>query len=401
MNPEVETVIADLKTQPRIAIVQHGDYPAAYATYVSDRPEPYAGMKKTVEAIEELIAGREFLLISLDAAFHRSAHHSGTLLCVPPHQLPRFIPRRIPAALQRRRILAEIRRFAPTHLLIRTNGQLAVDLLEYGASRGVQCQVIFANVFDPQTRDHAESRRLIGLLNQPFVHRVANHLQPAVDSMIECGVRPQKAIAYDFDLPPRTIDQQPKHLRRDAKCHLVFAGNLLYTKGCEDVVFAAAELRRRGLPVQLSIYGDGPHKDRLQQIAATQPVGLVTFHGRQPNNSIVQAMRESTFVCVTSHRQFPEGMPLTLTEALTTRSPVIASTHPVFVRAFQDGEGLQFVPEKQPVAIADAVERLWNDPAEYCRLSESTSKALERVKCGTLMSSLLKEWSQSFHDVCS
>ena len=396
MNPEAESLRADLKTQPRIAIVQHGDYPAAYETYVSDRPEPYAGMKKTVEAIEGLIADREFLLISLDAAFQRSAHHSGTLLSLPPHKLPRFIPRRIAAAWQRRQVLAEIRRFAPTHLLIRTSGQLATELLEYAATRDVQCQVIFANVFDPQTTDHAPTRRLIHLLNQSFVQRVANHLQPAVDSMIECGLKRHKAIAYDVDLPPRKIDRERKRLKLEAKCELVFAGNLLYTKGCEDVVFAAAELQRRGIPVHLSIYGDGPHKDRLQQITATLPAGLITIHGRQPNTSILQAMRESTFVCVTTHRQFPEGMPLTLTEALTTRSPVIASTHPVFVRAFQDGEGLRFVSEKQPAAIADAVEQLWNDPAEYCRLSESTSQALERVKCDTPMSSLLKEWSENF-----
>jgi glycosyltransferase involved in cell wall biosynthesis len=401
VNPEAETVTADFKTQPRIAIVQHGDYPAAYETYVSDRPEPYAGMKKTVEAIEGLIANREFLLISLDAPFQRSEHHSGTLMSLPPHKLPRFIPRRIPAAWQRRRVLAEIRRFSPTHLLIRTNGQLAIDLLEYAASRDIECQVIFANVFDPQTRDHAATRRLISLLNQSFVQSVANHLQPAVDSMIECGLKSHKAIAYDVDLPPRRIDRAPKRLKPDAKCNLVFAGNLLYTKGCEDVVFAAAELQRRGIPVHLSIYGDGPHKDRLQQIAAKLPAGLITIHGRQPNTLIVQAMRESTLVCVTTHRQFPEGMPLTLTEALATRSPVIASTHPVFLRAFQDGEGLRFVPEKQSVAIADAVEQLWNDPAEYCRLSESTSQALERVKCNTPMSSLLKEWSETFEGVCS
>lgn len=399
VSPEEKFVPADVKTQPRIAIVQHGDYPAAYKTYVNDRPEPYAGMKKTVEAIEGLITDRDFLLISLDSPFQRSAHHSGTLLCLPTRKLPRVIPRRIAAAWQRRSILSEIRRFAPTHMLIRTNGQLAIDLLEYAATKDVQCQVIFANVFDPETRDKAATRRLINLLNQPFVQCVANHLQPAVDSMIECGLKTHKAIAYDVDLPPRRINPEPKRLNFDAKCNLVFAGNLLYTKGCEDVVLAAAELQRRGIPAHLSIYGDGPHKGRLEQIAATLPAGLITFHGRQPNTSIVQAMRESTFVCVTTHRQFPEGMPLTLTEALTTRSPVIASTHPVFLRAFQDGEGLRFVPEKQPNAIADAVEKLWNDPAEYRRLSESTPQALERVKCDTLMSCLLKEWSESLHRV--
>ena len=384
-----------------MAIVQHGDYPSAYQTYVADQPESYAGMKKTVEALENLVAGTNFLLISLDGGFYRAAHHSGTLMGLPPHQLPRFIPRRIAAAWQRRRILAEIRRFAPTHLLIRTSGPLAIDLLKYAESHNVQCQAIFANVFDPQRKDHASTGRLIGLLNQPFVQRVANHLQPAVNSMIECGLSPQKAIAYDVDLPAKTIHFEPRNLRSGEPCHLVFAGNLLFSKGCEDVVLATAELRRRGIPASLGIYGDGRHLDRLTQIAATLPTGMITLHGRQPNSLIVQAMRNCTFVCVPSHREFPEGMPLTLKEALAARSPVIASNHPVFVRAFQDGEGLRFVPEKQPQRIADAVEQLWNNPAEYRRLSESTTQALDRIECQTVLSSLLKEWAESFKGVCS
>jgi glycosyltransferase involved in cell wall biosynthesis len=384
-----------------MAIVQHGDYPSAYQTYVTDQPEPYAGMKKTVEALEHLIAATEFLLISLDGGFYRTAHHSGTLMGLPPHQLPRFIPRRIAAAWQRRAILAEIRRFAPTHLLIRTNGHLAIDLLEYAASHEVQCQVIFANIFDPDSRDHASTRRLIDLLNQPFVQRVANHLQPAVDTMIECGLISQKAVAYDVDLPPKTTHFEPKSLKSGEPCHLVFAGNLLFSKGCEDVVLATAELRRRGIPASLSVFGDGRHLGRLREMAAALPAGMITLHGRQPNSLIVQAMRDSAIVCVTSHRAFPEGMPLTLKEALTTRSPVIASNHPVFVRAFQDGEGLKFVPERQPHKIADAVEQIWNDPAEYRRLSESTTQALDRIECRTVMSQLLKEWSESFNVVHS
>jgi glycosyltransferase involved in cell wall biosynthesis len=384
-----------------MAIVQHGDYPSAYQKYLTDQPEPYAGMKKTVEALENLIAGTKFLLISLDGGFHRAAHHSGTLMGLPPHQLPRFVPRRVAAAWQRRAILAEIRRFAPTHLLIRTSGQLAIDLLEYAASHDVQCQVIFANVFDLQSRDQGATRRLIDLLNQPFVQRVANHLQPAVDTMIECGLILQKAVAYDFDLPPGTTHFEPKDLKSGEPCHLVFAGNLLFSKGCEDVVLATAELRRRGIPASLSIYGDGRHLDRLREMAAALPAGMITLHGRQPNSLIVQAMRDSAIVCVPSHREFPEGMPLTLKEALATRSPVIASNHPVFIRAFQDGEGLRFVPEKQPQRIADAVEQLWINPAEYRSLSESTTQALDRIECQTVLSSLLKEWAKSFKGVCS
>ena len=387
---------ATANIRPRLAIVQHGDYPSAYQTFIADDPESYAGMKKTVGALEDLMAGTEFLLISLDGGFYCSAHQSGTLIGLPPHQLPRFIPRRFAAAWQRRRVLAEIRRFKPTHLLIRTCGQLANELLEYGSSENIQCQVIFANVFDPQRRNDTSTRQLIGLLNQPFVQRVANHLQPAVDSMLECGLSPQKAVAYDVDLPEQTMMPEAKSFKRGEQCRLVFAGSLLFSKGCEDVLLATVELRRRGVPACLSIYGDGHHRRRLTQIATPLPAGMITFHGRQPNELIVRAMRDSTFVCVTSHREFPEGMPLTLKEALGTRSPVIASNHPVFVRAFQAGEGLRFVEEKQPQRIADAVEQLWSDPAEYRRLSETTTQALDRVSCRTKLSSLLKDWAQTF-----
>ena len=387
--------------KPRIAIIQHGDYASAFRIFREDLPESYAGMKKSVDAIEAMIADQEFLLISLDGEAYRSTHHQGILLGLPQRQLPRFVPRRLAAAWQRSQVMTEIRRFAPTHILIRTSGQLAIDLLSYSASHGARCMVIFANVFEPDGKNRASTRRMIELLNQPFVERVANHLQPAVDSMIDCGLRSDKSVAYDVDLPPRITTVEPKDLKTAKTCELVFAGNLVDSKGGADVVRATAELHRRGVPVRLSVFGDGPDRRNLERIAAQLPQEVASFHGRQPNSVVGQAMRASTFVCVASHREFPEGMPMTLTEALASRSPVIASNHPVFVRAFEDGEGLRFVAEKQPQRIADAVEQLWNDPAEYRRLSESTTKALDRVKCQTVMSSLLKEWSESFKRVCS
>ena len=385
----------------RIAIIQHGDYMSACRICREDLPEPYAGMKKSVEAIEGMVATQEFLLISLDGESYRSTHHQGSLIGLPQHRLPRFVPRRLAAAWQRSQVMAEIRRFAPTHVLIRTSGQLAIDLLSYSANHDARCMVIFANVFEPDGRNRASTRRMIELLNQPFVERVANHLQPAVDSMIDCGLRSDKAVAYDFDLPDRILTAEPKDLNTAKNCDLVFAANLVDSKGGADVVLAAAELHRRGVPVRLSVFGDGSDRENLERITARLPEDIVTFHGRQPNSVVGMAMRASTFVCVASHREFPEGMPMTLTEALASRTPVIASNHPVFVRAFQDGEGLRFIPEKQPQRIADAVEQLWNNPAEYRRLSESTNQALERVKCRTAMSSLLKEWAQSFEEVHS
>ena len=380
----------------RIAIVQHGDYAAAYETYSTDRPEPYAGMKTSVAALEMLVADRQFLLVSLDAPSYRTAHRNGTLLGAPLRKMPAFMPRRIADAIRRAQIRRELNRFEPTHLLIRTSGQLATDLLSYGAKHSVSALVVFANVFDPDNRSKWPTANVIRLLNQAFVYRVGNHLQPAVDSMIECGLSPLKAAAYDFDVTRGIQQYEPKQLSVGEICRLVFAGNLITVKGCEDVILAAAELSTRGIPTELTVFGDGPDREKLQNLAESLPEGLVTLMGRQPNEDVVHAMRMATFVCVPSHRRFPEGMPLALTEALSTRAPVIASAHPVFVRAFRDGEGVRFVPEKQPLQIARVIEQVWNSPKEYAQLSRSTTLALDRIRCKIVFADLLREWEASF-----
>ena len=236
------------------------------------------------------------------------------------------------------------------------------------------------------------TQTLVQLLNQPFVHRVGNHRQPATDSMIEYGLSAEKATAYDFDVATSGHSSLPKSLRYEDGCTLVFAGSLIKSKGCEDVILAVAELLRRGQKTRLTIFGDGPERQKLEQLSLKFPAGTVTVRGRRPNEEVLEAMRTSTFVCVTTHSEFPEGMPLALTESLSSGTPVIASMHPVFVRAFRNGEGLQFVPEKQPNLIADAIWQLWNDRTRYDQLSRLTLSALERVRCTTLFADLLQEW---------
>ena len=45
---------------------------------------------------------------------------------------------------------------------------------------------------------------------------------------------------------------------------------------------------------------------------------------------------DATFVCVPTRPEFPEGFPLTFTEALTAHTPVVASDHPVFTRVLAE-----------------------------------------------------------------
>jgi glycosyltransferase involved in cell wall biosynthesis len=62
----------------------------------------------------------------------------------------------------------------------------------------------------------------------------------------------------------------------DGVLRLVHAGRLSREKSPHLAVATAVALHRRGVPLRLDVYGDGPHRDELEEIAADAPV---VFHG--------------------------------------------------------------------------------------------------------------------------
>ena len=95
---------------------------------------------------------------------------------------------------------------------------------------------------------------------------------------------------------------------------LLFVARLIDShKGVFRLPAILAACRARGLPVTLSVIGDGPDGRRLAQLFAKEGVSdLVTMMGMQPPWSIAAAMRDHhVFVFPTN----TEGMPLVVLEA--------------------------------------------------------------------------------------
>ena len=63
---------------------------------------------------------------------------------------------------------------------------------------------------------------------------------------------------------------------RDDVLRLVHVGRLSREKSPHLAVATAVDLHRRGVPVRLDVYGTGPHRDELEEIAGGAPV---VFHG--------------------------------------------------------------------------------------------------------------------------
>jgi glycosyltransferase involved in cell wall biosynthesis len=381
---------------PRIAVVQPGHFAEARRIVASGRSEPYFGMTHSVESLDRLLAGRPHLVVSLDAPDGSSVEGDGVLVGAT------LRPTRWPgggtwAAMERaRRIVRLLAGFRPTHLLLRIGGLMGGMVLRYALRSRVSTLAVFAAVFD---RGCLYERLVNGwvarMLNDPLVHAAGNHRRPAVESMIECGLDPAKARAWDWpgtrhprDLPPK----DPPAAGRPAE--IVFAGNLIEEKGVGDLIRAAATLPADR--ARLTVIGDGDAAESFRAMAEALAPGRVDFTGRLGNDEVFARMRAADIVCVPTRHRFTEGFPMVLTESLAARTPVVCSDHPAITRALREGEGVRFFPASRPDELARVLSAVASDPAGYAKLSRTTADAFARVECPATFGDLLDDWQKGF-----
>ncbi|TDD52314.1 glycosyltransferase [Kribbella antibiotica] len=141
----------------------------------------------------------------------------------------------------------------------------------------------------------------------------------------------------------------------DGVLKLVHAGRLSREKSPHLAVATAAELHRRGVKLQMDVYGTGPHLDELLDIAGSAPI---TFHGYvDGRHKLATHLAEADIalsVCP------GETFGLAVLEALAAGTPVVTAN---------TGGARELVDETcgrwghaNPVALADAVLQLAQVP---------------------------------------
>lgn len=374
---------------PRIAVVQHGDVREARRLRSAGEPEPYYGMHYSQGFLDEWMSGRPHLVISLNAPDYREIHADGILVGLPePESLPGE-----PGTLRQLRwafqIVRELRKFRPTHFLLRTGSLVAATLLRAALRHRWQTLAMFAGFFPNSRRyDRFVTARIVRSLNDPLVFAAGNHRQPATDSMIEAGLLPSKGIAWDYPLA-RDPAEFPYRQLAPGPVEIVYAGAMSNAKGVTELIDAAIHLKTSD--IRLTLCGTGPDLAGFEQRAANLG-DSVRFLGRVGNDEVFRQMARATFVCVPTRHEFPEGFPLTLTEALTAHTPVLASDHPVFTRVLKDGEGLRYFPAGNAPALAALISQLSEDPAAYELLSRRTTEAFDKLQCPIRFHEIIESW---------
>ncbi|MDO6431428.1 glycosyltransferase [Flavitalea sp. BT771] len=144
--------------------------------------------------------------------------------------------------------------------------------------------------------------------------------------------------------------------------HWALVGNLLTAhKGQDMLLSVLKESKWQERNWILNIYGDGPDKQYLQELAEFYGLkGRVFFHGRV--GDIRQVWRDNQVLLMPSHM---EGMPLAIVEAMLCGRPCVATDVGGAAEWIEDGIS-GFLADAAAIPTLDkALERAWSAREEW------------------------------------
>ena len=222
------------------------------------------------------------------------------------------------------------------------------------------------------------------------------------------GLEKLRAVAKAAGVQPRLrliyhgVDLQrfrPRNEEPDGVPVLLSVGRLVPKKGFDVLLRAAAELVRRGLQFELKIVGDGPEREHL--VALTRELGLedaVAFVGSLSPEEMPQVYREAHIFVLPSvidERGDRDGIPNVAAEALASGVPVVSTTVSAVSDLARDGREGFLVPQRDVAALADALQKLLENPELRREMGRAGRRRVEqmfdREKCVDELASLFRE----------
>jgi colanic acid/amylovoran biosynthesis glycosyltransferase len=166
----------------------------------------------------------------------------------------------------------------------------------------------------------------------------------------------------------------------DGDLRVVSVGWLRWEKGHEYALQAIRMLLDSDVPARLEMIGDVPEEwqgkscERERILHTLADLGLeghVHLHGRASSTQVAQRLQASD---VLLHASVTEGIPNAIVEAMASGLPVVAARCGGIPEAVTDGVEGFLVPPRQAEALADALSRLWRDPALRRRMAVAGRK---------------------------
>jgi glycosyltransferase involved in cell wall biosynthesis len=146
-------------------------------------------------------------------------------------------------------------------------------------------------------------------------------------------------------------------------------------KALSVLLDAMAQIREGGLDAHLVIAGDGACRQSLEQHASDIGIGPYThFLGRRMD--VDPILRCSDVAALSSDY---EGTPVFIAECVVNAVPIVSTAVGGIPEILEDDRTALLVPPRDPTALASAIRRLLEDPAERRRIADAASAQLADV----------------------
>lgn len=166
-------------------------------------------------------------------------------------------------------------------------------------------------------------------------------------------------------LPFRTPELQTVPL-------ILGVGRLVEKKGFSYLLDACGILRDKGVAFSCMIIGEGPERGRLERQRTRLGLSdLVSLPGSQPFAEVIAAMcRATVFVqpSVIARNNDRDGIPNVVLEAMAVGVPIVSTDVSAIPEVVQHEVTGLLVPQRDAVALAEALARLLSDASLQTRL---------------------------------
>ncbi len=184
--------------------------------------------------------------------------------------------------------------------------------------------------------------------------------QKLIDPKRICLIRGAGADTSRFQTTP-----EPKGIPM-----IILPARLLWDKGVGEFAEAASILKKRKVDARFILAGDtdpgNPSAVPLGYIHEWQKQNLVEWWGWQEN--MVEIYHQATLVCLPSYR---EGVPTALIEAAACGRAIVTTDVPGCREIVRQDENGLLVPARNAIALADALEKLLENPSLRQKMAEN------------------------------
>ena len=146
---------------------------------------------------------------------------------------------------------------------------------------------------------------------------------------------------------------------------IVAIGRLIAKKGFANLIRACALLVEHGRPFRCEIFGDGPLESQLRgQVEESGLQEFVQLPGPKPQHELRERLARASVFVLPSVPEAEGGMdnlPTVIMEAMATGLPVVSTRIGGIPEMVIDNETGFLMRPGDPVALADAIEKVIND----------------------------------------